>query len=244
MLPRRFADELRHNEALSFRLHTMRDVQTHFPGMDGIKEALRLDGLFAETIRIKFTQALGAILPDMVDEAGHAVSVEFGDSPEWRTHKIKDVIYFTVARTSTRIYSGKEMARNETWLRVVLSYTLNVMTVMMVMPSFPHWVRPVVHTLLSASWKLRWKLWEAKKILSPIIKETKRRYVSPDASGSKKRITGENAFAWMMDIQNGRPLGTKNLIAAQLGLNVVAVQSTYDLFSTPYYRCLTTLTYG
>jgi hypothetical protein len=226
VLPRRFADELRQNEALNFRLHTMRDVQTHFPGMDGIKEALRLDGLFADTIRIKFTQSLGNILLDMLDEAEHAVSVEFGESPEWKTHKIKEVVYFTVARTSTRIYSGKKMARNEMWLKVVLGYTLNIMTVMMVMPSFPHWIRPLVHLLLSASWKLKRKLREAEEILTPIITETKRRYVGPDSSMRKKRITGENAFAWMMDIQDGRPLGTKNLIAAQLGLNVVAVQST------------------
>lgn len=66
-----------------------------------------------DVVRVKLTQSLNLVTDDVVDEATYSISKWFGDSQEWRTFPVKQAMLDIVARVSTRVFAGVELARNE-----------------------------------------------------------------------------------------------------------------------------------
>lgn len=119
ILPNRFADELRSHPDLSFNDFTRKQIHADFYGFDGIREAVRDDRLMADLVQQRLTQCLNLVTDDLVDEAVHAMALQLGDEKaEWETHRFRDVLLDIVARVSTRVFAGKELARHPEWLHI------------------------------------------------------------------------------------------------------------------------------
>lgn len=78
-----------------------------------MREAFRPDGLMIDVVRIKLTQSLGLVTLDMVEESKYSIQGWFGSSEEWSTFEIKQAMLDIVARVSTRVFAGVDLARKE-----------------------------------------------------------------------------------------------------------------------------------
>lgn len=83
------------------------------PGFDSMREGLRPDGLMVDVVRVKLTQSLGLVTDDVVEEAAYSIDAWFGDSKAWTTYEPKSIILDIVARVSTRVFAGTDLARNK-----------------------------------------------------------------------------------------------------------------------------------
>ena len=134
---------------------TVREFYGDYPGFDSFREGSRHDNLLVDVIRIKLTQSLGLVTDEIVDEATHAIDKWFGDSSEWTTHKIKTTICDVVARVSTRVFVGKELARNEAWLEIAKENTIDSFVAASILHAWPGLLRPVVHWFIPQCRNLR-----------------------------------------------------------------------------------------
>lgn len=155
IVPSRFADELRNNETLSFSEVTRKGFYGDPPGFDSMKEASRADNLTVDMVRTKLTQALGLVTDDIVDEATYAIDKWFGESLDWRTHRIKPTLCDVVARVSTRILAGKGLARDEEYLEIAKQNTIDTFTAAQLLHGYPGLVRPLVHWFIPQCQNLR-----------------------------------------------------------------------------------------
>ncbi|KAK4628957.1 Cytochrome P450 monooxygenase bsc2 [Fulvia fulva] len=217
IVPSRFADELRNNETLSFSEVTRKGFYGDPPGFDSMKEASRADNLTVDMVRTKLTQALGLVTDDIVDEATYAIDKWFGESLDWRTHRIKPTLCDVVARVSTRILAGKGLARDEEYLEIAKQNTIDTFTAAQLLHGYPGLVRPLVHWFIPQCQNLRRQAAKARSLLTPILQQR-------SVDGQELKRTGKvtDAFTWMEQTATGRPV---NHVEGQLNMSLAAIHT-------------------
>lgn len=125
------------------------EFYTHIPGLESMKVGTRSDGLFADIVRINLTQSLGLITDDIIDEAEDAIPRWFpADSTSWTTIELKKALLDIVARLSTRVFAGRELARNEEYLHIAKENAIDCFMASHTLHVFPRFLRSIVHWVL------------------------------------------------------------------------------------------------
>ncbi|EME39474.1 cytochrome P450-like protein [Dothistroma septosporum NZE10] len=231
ILPNRFAREIGNLNQLSFTEIGRRDFHIDLPGFEGVKEGFRADGLMFDVVRIKLTQNLALVTEIVVDETPLALQKLLGGIDEWQTVVIKDTILDVVAWVSTRVFAGKELARDENWRRVSKEYTMLLFRNAHALRRFPAFIRPVMNWLLPSCSLMRERLQQSRKLVGRQLENRleKRGKQSWDAEGNLNKDI--DCFHWMIDLAKGRPL---DFPGAQLQLGVVAINTTSEVL----VRCI------
>lgn len=123
MLPNTFAHELRNHKDLDFIESMKRDFHSNLPGFDGLREAFREDHIIPDVVRVRLTQSLALITDDVVDEADHAIDLWLGNNKQWQSIPLRGSLLDIVARISSRVFCGVELARDEEWLKIGMSHS-------------------------------------------------------------------------------------------------------------------------
>lgn len=76
---------------------------------------MRPDHLMIDVIRTNLTPSLSLLTQDLLEEAHDSIKENFAKATEaeWTTFEIKPAILDIVARESTRIFAGPEMAHSK-----------------------------------------------------------------------------------------------------------------------------------
>lgn len=130
------------------------------------------------------------------------------------------------------------MCNNKDWLNISQEYVIDAFTAIRALRQWLPALRPIVHWFLPECRKLRATLAEARRIISPVVRDRR----------AKNKIARENGQAyskvadtigWMDDAANGQYY---DAATAQLGLSFAAIHTTTetlsgiisDLCSNPY----------
>ncbi|CAK4001751.1 Fumitremorgin C monooxygenase [Lecanosticta acicola] len=231
ILPNRFARETGSLNSLSFTEIGRRDFHIDLPGFEGVKEGFRADGLMFDVVRVKLTQNLALVTDIVVDETPLALQKLLGGIDEWQTVVIKNTILDVVAWVSTRVFAGKELARDENWRRVSKEYTTLLFRNAHALRRFPALIRPLMNWILPSCSMMRERLQESRKLVERQLEDrlAKRGKKSWDAEGNLNKDI--DCFHWMLDLAKGRPL---DFPGAQLQLGVVAINTTSEVM----VRCI------
>ncbi|KAL2290600.1 hypothetical protein FJTKL_15640 [Diaporthe vaccinii] len=163
VLPNRFAHEVRNNKSLSFNRYFDKDFFVNYPGFEAYRTGYK-DGTFIqEVVRTKLTQSLALVTKDLVDEMTDASTSE------------------VVAKLSSRFFLGKNLARNDKWLRIAASYTHDSYSAAHELRQWNMLLRPFVSSFLPNLGRLRREVQEATSLIMPdgsLIKKGTRVMVS------------------------------------------------------------------
>lgn len=231
ILPNRFAREIGNMHDLSFTEIGRRDFHIDLPGFEGVKEGFREDGLMIDVVRVKLTQNLAQVTEIMAEETPLALQQLVGDVREWETLVVKNVVLDLVAWVSTRVFAGKELARDADWRRISKEYTMLLFRNSHALRAFPAFLRPLVNRILPSCRAMQARLQEARELVGRQVQERleKRGKKSWDEDGNLNENI--DCFHWMIDLAKGRSL---DFAGAQIQLGVVAINTSSEML----VRCI------
>ncbi|PNP74701.1 hypothetical protein FNYG_12037 [Fusarium nygamai] len=229
ILPPEFADEIRNDPRLSFSKAAMQDNHAGIPGFETVALVGREDQLIQKVARKQLTKHLSAVIEPLSRESTLAVSLNFGESTEWRAIRLKPAILDIIARISSRIYLGDQLCRNEAWLKITKTYTTNFYTASTNLRMFPRSIRPLVHWFLPECKKLRQERKDAIGIITPLIERRRELRRAAIAAGQPLPVF-HDAIDWSEQEAEAAGTGASfDPVIFQLTLSLLAIHTTYDL---------------
>ncbi|KAF4341567.1 putative cytochrome P450 monooxygenase (lovA) [Fusarium beomiforme] len=227
ILPPQFADEIRNDPRLSFSRAAMQDNHAGIPGFETVALVGREDQLIQKVARKQLTKHLSAVIEPLSRESTLAVSLNFGQSQEWRKIRLKPAILDIIARISSRIYLGDQLCRNEAWLKITKTYTTNFYTASTNLRMFPRSLRFLAHWFLPECKRLRQERSDAIGIITPLI-ECRRELRKAAIAAGKAVPVFHDALDWSE--QEAAAADTSfDPVIFQLTLSLLAIHTTYDL---------------
>lgn len=236
VLPNRFANEVRNNKSLSFNRYFDKDFFVHYPGFEAYRTGYQ-DGTFIqEVVRTKLTQSLGLVTKDLVDEMTDCCHQVLGHDAEFHEIHVKHATSKIVAKLSSRVFLGKNLARNDKWLQIASSYTHDSYSAAFELREWNYFLRPFVFSFLPNLRRLRREVQEATNLVMPEV-ALRKAVVDEALKTGQKPPKSADAIGWMHEISRGRQV---NYVHGQLFLSFAAIHTTTEtitgcLFDICYY---------
>ncbi|KJX93332.1 cytochrome p450 like protein [Zymoseptoria brevis] len=227
VLCNKYAEEISRLSSFSLSQYIIPDLFAHYPGFEGIRFSFKRENekRLPEIIRLNLTRTLDSSIGELVDEANESTQDIFGERQEWQSSKFKVDVLHLVARLSNRIFLGKRMCRHAKWLEVTESYATDAFLASQELRAMSPLTRPVQYLWTGSCTRLRNAYRDAKLHLT---EEFDRRRLEAErvlSSGIKLRGKGDS-IAWITESSKG--ISTTELVGAQLGLVVAAIQTTAE----------------
>ncbi|KAI1631590.1 cytochrome P450 [Biscogniauxia mediterranea] len=225
ILPSAVADEIRNESKLSFQKHTYIDFHGKIDGFQGLSQDALNNKTLIQVARKQLTKSLSKVTEPLSEETTVALSLNLGESPEWRKIHAKPAILDIISRISSRVFLGDELCRNEDWLDITKSYTVAAFTAAQDLRLFPSAIRPFVHWFLPQCRSLRAMRRRAKEVIAPVIE--KRNQIKKEAVANGQPVPKFNdAIEWIEEEALKPDYDPANF---QLTLSVVAIHTSSDL---------------
>ena len=132
-----------------------------------------------------------------------------------------------IARLSSRVFLGQEMARNEKWLNISKSYTVDSFIAIRMMREWPAALRPLIYQFSPECGRVREQVRTAGRLIWPLVearRQSKRKALEAGLAPPKAR----DSIAWMDDLADGAEC---DVPCGQLILSVVALHTTTELLT-------------
>ncbi|OHF04060.1 ent-kaurene oxidase [Colletotrichum orchidophilum] len=225
IIPSEFVHDIRNEPDLSFMRAFADNFHPQLPGFEAFAAGDRDDGLFQLVIKKRITQLLNQITEPLSSEAKFAVDLLFGTSNQWREFNIKDDALDLISRLSSRVFLGAEVCRDEAWLSITKSHTVNSFAAAEIVRIYPYWLRGLAHWFMPQCRALRQQVEDTRRIIEPILQQ--RRDMRRQAEAQNEPTPRFNdGLDWFEEESKGHKY---DAAGAQLGLSVVAIHTTTDL---------------
>lgn len=153
--------------------------------------------------------------------------------------KLFHLVLRLVSFIAARQFVGDSLCEDEEWLSTALDYTENAFKTIILLRIFPDWIKPLAVVFIPFSYRVRWALSKAKRIVVPLI--LKRRALEEKHGSDYKKP--EDFLQYMMDDANefdGQPekLAHRLLILTLASVHttsMAATQTLFDLCTHPEY---------
>ncbi|KAF9881451.1 cytochrome p450 monooxygenase [Colletotrichum karsti] len=225
VIPPEFVNDIRNDPNLSFMQAFAENFHPHLNGFEAFAVGNRPDELFQLVIKKRITKLLNQITEPLSSEAKHAVDLRFGTSNQWREFNIKDDALDVISRLSSRVFLGAEVCRNEAWLHITKSYTVNAFIGAETMRIYPSWLRGVAQWFVPQCKILREQVADARRIIEPVLQRRKDLRTQAQARGEPVPRFNDG-LDWFEEDSKGNQYDPAG---AQLGLSAVAIHTTTDL---------------
>ncbi|EJD50797.1 cytochrome P450 [Auricularia subglabra TFB-10046 SS5] len=188
----------------------------------------RLEGNFhLSVIRSKLSRQLGAVFPAVKDEisASFADNIRSGSTDEWVKVPAYDMSMNVIARTSSRLFVGLPMCRNEEYIDLIINYTITVVVASNLIRQFPWFLQPFVGrycTPLTKTFR------RALQLVGPIIDE---RRAALESHGKDWEEKPNDMITWLLESANEEQKETEFILTWILRMNFAAIHTTGITFT-------------
>ncbi|KAL8828236.1 MAG: hypothetical protein Q9191_002706 [Dirinaria sp. TL-2023a] len=204
LMPPEFSDELGCHPDLDFNRPIYEDFHLGIPGFDVMNTSTQ--HLLLSVIKKQLTKSL-----------------------DWQEIAVKDCFLDIVARLSSRVFLGKELRRDEDWLRITKEYTVDLFMAAVQLRICPRFARKVVHWFLPSCRRLRARFVEAQRVITTMIEERRRTKEAHCAAGRPVPLYND-ATEWIEHEAEIKGMAY-NETQAQLGLSMAAIHTSSDLLT-------------
>ncbi|KAI1118241.1 cytochrome P450 monooxygenase [Nemania sp. NC0429] len=226
MLQSEWFDEIRNTPSLSFLGTVSQDRICEIRGFEPAS-ALGENGELVQMIaRKQLTKMLNQVTAPLSEEAALAVSVSMGESTEWHEVTLMPAARDIIARMSSRVFLGEELARNEEWLRIMKGYTVDMFRAFDVLTRYPTNLRPYIGWLFPECRRVRDYYGRVKNLVEPVLKKREEMAQAALAAGQPAPEYND-ALEWIK--QESKANNIKyDTTTFQLIISTVAVNTTTD----------------
>ncbi|KAF6810666.1 cytochrome p450 monooxygenase [Colletotrichum sojae] len=192
-----FVNDIRNEPGLGFLQAFSDNVYPQLPGFEAFAAGHRPDELFQLAIKKRITELLNKLLATvsspptpafLIISAGLAdFKNSHGQAKSRNRCLLKPRLLFTsssapqmngmrsvskrasLTRLSCRVFLGSEVCRDEAWLHITKSYTVNAFIGAETMGIYPSWMRSVAHWFMPQCKVLRQQVADSRSIMAPIL---------------------------------------------------------------------------
>lgn len=169
-------------------------------------------------------------MEDLVDESGAALQHIYGRvGKEWNTRVIRNDTEDFVARLTSRVFLGKELCRNERWLEISKSYTIDSVELSYILRTVFTPLQPIAYWFFPQSKRLRQAIRDAHALIDPEVERRKQVVEAAHAAGEKPPRVSDT-LGWMYELSKGR-LDT-DYVAGQLTLAFASINNTVETLTS------------
>jgi cytochrome P450 len=145
--------------------------------------------------------------------------------PEWKEHHLYTEILDIVARISARVFLGEHVCRNQDWLDITKSYTVQCFRAASALRQKPPSLRFLLHWFDPSCRMVRSYVTKARQIIAPVIRRRQELRREALARGDPLP-TLTDAIDWFEEEADGKPYDPE---IVQLTLSMAAIHTTTDL---------------
>lgn len=226
MLQSEWFDEIRNNPSLSFVRTVSQERICEIPGFEPIS-AFGVDGELVQIIaRKQLTKLLNQVTAPLSDEAALSVSVNMGESTEWREIMLLPAVRDIIARMSSRVFLGEELARNEEWLRIMTGYTVDAFQAIDILTKYPKKLRPYIGWLFPECRRVQDYYGRVRGLIDPVLKKREDMAQAALAAGQPAPVFND-ALEWIKEESKANST-SYDTATFQLIVSAVAVNTTTD----------------
>ncbi|KAF4443608.1 putative cytochrome P450 monooxygenase (lovA) [Fusarium austroafricanum] len=226
IIPPQFAESLKNNRQLEFMETAKDDIHGYLPGFEPGAPPIDI----TPVVNKYLTRALAKLTTPLSEEASLVVHHVLGDSTEWHEMQPQHEIIRIVSRMSSRVFMGKELCRDEGWLKASSDYTIQWFIAGEGLRYYPRWMRPYIHWFLPSCQAVRKKLDEARKFLQPHI--DRRNATKQEAIAKGRPSPFDDSIIWFEKEYPGQADPARD----QIGLSLVAIHTTTDLLTETLFN--------
>ncbi|RAQ99102.1 cytochrome P450 [Stemphylium lycopersici] len=223
-LPNSFASEIRNMKELNFSRSIVKNALARAGGLDPIL-ALDYHEVIQEVVRIDLTRSLDSVTEDVKAEAEAAISELLGDIPDWKIIDLNSFLYRLVARVSSRVFLGPELADNAEWLDIASSYVTQGGMAARKLRGMHPLLRVFARWWLPELRVCRQQVAKARRIIEPLVQDR----LQKKAHGKGTEKTAD-MLSWLDDKAKAKRVKI-DFAKFQLLLVVVAVHTTAETVS-------------
>ncbi|KAK1465171.1 ent-kaurene oxidase [Colletotrichum melonis] len=234
VIPAHHADEMRNERSLDFLEAFVDNFHPDIPGFEAFAFDGRKDQLLHRTINKKITKMLNEITAPLSLEADFATRLILGTTTEWRVITLQEALLKLVARLSSRVFLGDELCRNDAWIEITGSYSVNTFSTAEILRQYPYYLRHIACHFIPQCRLLKEQVAEARRVLNPVLEKREWERKKALAEG-RIEPSYKDAIQWVMEESQGSPFDP---VGAQLGLSVVAIHTTTDLATETMLRLM------
>lgn len=138
ILPNYLFDEVKDlpDNQLSFRQQVYKLLNGKYTGLGTIVTPL------VESVKNELTMNINTTLSILQDEIQYAVEEGIGDCPDWTAVKVFEKLLRIVALASGRIFVGKPLSRDEEWIELTTTYSIDASNAVKDVASISPYLRP------------------------------------------------------------------------------------------------------
>lgn len=220
--------QMMRNEAdLSFSEVIAIEFHSYLPGFQPFGILKHEKQIVQAVARKQLTRTLNIVTEPLSSEAIFALDKIFGNSPDWQEVPIKEHVLDVVARLTSRVFLGDELCRNEDWLEITKSYTVNAFKVAVKMQLVPHPFRFLLRWFSSDCAIVSQQFNRVVEIITPVIENRRKLKAEALSKGTEMPIY-KDATEWAEEESGGEPYDPA---VFQLALSFAAIHTTTDLIT-------------
>ena len=190
------------------------------------------DEILQNVIKKHLTKRLNTVTEPLARETTFAVDKILGSPNDWAEMNLQDSILALVARLSSRVFLGPDVARDDLWLDITSNYAVNMMRPYIFLGFFPRVLQPLVALFDPNCRALRRERARAIKIVGAEVSRRRKEREECVAKGVAPP-TYNDAIAWGEMEAGGTPYDPADL---QLTLSFAAIHTTTDLLTSTLLR--------
>ncbi|KAJ5192838.1 hypothetical protein N7449_008980 [Penicillium cf. viridicatum] len=242
VLPNRFVEDIKNNPQLSLVDAIHKEFFASYYAFRPYA-ASKTAFVMTEVVRTKLSNSLGItvlmagrrifadgvseMIGDLADETNCALEDIFGSSTEWQTRNLKAEVLHLIARLSSRVFLGQDMARSEQWLDISKSYTIDSFIAIRMMRQWPAALRSLVYWLSPKCKRVREQVSTSGQLIWPLVEGHRQRKRKALEAGLPAP-DGQDTISWMDELADGVDC---DVPCGQLILSVVALHTTTELLT-------------
>ncbi|TGJ81506.1 hypothetical protein E0Z10_g7264 [Xylaria hypoxylon] len=222
----------RHNALIHWLMEVvvLQERICEVPGFEPLA-ALGEDGELVKIIaRKQLTKLLNQVTAPLSDEIALAVSLNMGESAEWREIEIMPALRDITARMSSRVFVGEELARNEDWLQITTNYTVDAFVAINLLSVYPVNLRPYIGWLFPECRRMRNYYKRTREMIDPVMKKRDSMKQAALAAGQPAPVYND-ALEWIVQESKEHNYGY-DTATFQLIVSTVAINTTTDLLQS------------
>ena len=202
------------------------DLFINYPGFEGHRIGLAGSQIIQDTVKTKLTPSLGLVMGEIVDESTAALKDIFSNvGKEFVTRAIRDDTEHLVARLTSRVFLGKELCRNERWLEISKSYTIDSVELSYILRTVFPPLQPIAYWFFPQATRLRKAVRDAHALIDPEVEKRKAAVEAAHAAGGKPPRVADT-LGWMYELSKGRR--DTDYVAGQLTLAFASINNTVE----------------
>ncbi|KAI0423423.1 cytochrome P450 monooxygenase [Xylaria sp. FL1042] len=227
MLQSESFDEIRNNPHLSFTGTVPQERICEVPGFEPLA-ALGENGTLVQIIaRNQLTKLLNQVTAPLSEEAALAVSLNLGESTDWKEMVMMPPLRDITVRMSSRVFLGEELSRNDDWLHIMSNYTVDVFIAGTTLSAYNKNLRPYIGWLFPECRRIKDYYWRARNLIEPIMKNRENLKRAALAEGQPEPVFND-ALEWLVQESKKQKSGY-DVATFQLIISLVATNTTTDL---------------